>query len=135
MKRLIALLACALCVACVPDTSCRAPFGEGGTIDLSMPEFSALANPGGSLTINRGYRGIIITRISFVDFVAFDCACPNDNDERLLPDATWGNTILTCPACHSSFNALDGTPLDGAATPCLLYQYSTHFDGQYLAIY
>lgn len=123
-----------LAVGCDPY-QCSTPFGEGGQIDLSLPEFSPLLHPGGAVTINRGHKGIFVTRVSYSDFVAFDCACPNDNEVALRPDEEWGNSVLTCPTCQSRFNALDGTPLDGSATPCMLYQYGTSFDGHFLDIY
>ena len=120
---------------CIPDNRCDTPFGEGATLDLSMPEFSALNHPGGALAINRGYKGIFVTRISYSSFVAFECACPNDHETRILPDADWGNSILTCPTCGSRFNALDGTPLTGSVTPCPLFEYNTTLDGNMLYIY
>lgn len=118
--------------SCGPDR-CDTPFGEGGTIDIAF--LPALNNVGGSQMINRGYKGIMVTRMSYSDFVAFECACPNDHEVCLQPDNEWGNNILTCPVCASSYNALDGSPLDGAVSPCPLYQYNTIFDGQNLTIY
>ena len=134
MKRLYIVLLLVALVGCKADR-CDTPFGEGGTIDITMPEFADLSNVGGAMTINRGHRGIHITRMSYSDFVAFECSCPNDHDVRLLPDTEWGNSVLSCPVCSSRFNALDGTPLSGSATPCPLYQYNTDFDGRLLTIY
>lgn len=119
---------------CVGDR-CNTPFGEGGTLDVTMPDFAPLSNVGGSMMINRGHKGIMVTRVSYSDFVAFEASCPNDNDVLLDPDATWGNTVLVCNVCSSRFNALDGSVLDGSSTPCPLYQYSTAFDGRLLSIY
>ena len=120
--------------SCVGDR-CNSPFGEGGTLDVTMPDFAPLSNVGGSLMINRGYKGIIVTRVTYSDFVAFECACPGGCDVRLEADPAWGNTVLVCPTCSSRFNALDGSALDGSTTPCPLYQYSTAFDGRLLSIY
>lgn len=120
--------------ACGGDR-CNTPFGEGGTLDVTMPDFAPLSNVGGSLMINRGHKGIMITRVSYSEFVAFEGACPNDNDVLMEPDATWSNMVLVCPSCSSRFNALDGSPFDGSVTPCPLYQYSTSFDGRLLSIW
>ena len=124
-----------LLISCHPDR-CDTPFGLGGTIDVTMPNFAPLMNVGGSMSVGGiGNKGVHITRISYSEFVAFDLVCPNDHDVRLEADADWGGSMLTCPVCSSRFNALDGTPLDGAATPCPLYQYGTSFDGRMLSIF
>lgn len=121
-------------VSCGGDR-CQPPFGEGGTLDVTMPDFAPLSNVGGSMMINRGYRGIMVTRVSYSEFVAFECTCPGGCDVRLETDPSWGNMVLNCPVCSSRFNALDGSALDGSTTPCPLYQYSTVFDGHMLSIY
>lgn len=114
---------------------CQPPFGEGGTLDVTMPDFAPLSNVGGSLMINRGYRGIMVTRVSYSEFVAFEATCPGGCDVRLEADPSWGNSVLVCPTCSSRFNALDGSALDGSSTPCPLYQYGTAFDGRLLSIF
>ncbi len=121
--------------ACRPE-HCNTPFGPGGTIDVTMPDFAALAGVGGSMSIGGiGSLGVHVTRTTYSDFVAFELACPADHQVRLEADPDWGGVILRCPACSSQFNALDGTPFNGSATPCPLYQYSTAFDGRILTIY
>jgi len=136
MKKL--LLCASLCFlflqACQTD-HCETPFGEGGILDITQPDVSALCNVGGAVMINRGHKGIMVTRMNYNDFVAFECTCPNDTDVRLQADAVFGSSVLTCPTCGSRFSSLNGTPFDGAATPCPLYEYNTIFDGQYLTIY
>ena len=134
--RLAILAVCAmLFCSCGRENQCVTPFGAGGTLDISMPEFAALQNVGGSMTINRGHRGIFIRRISYSDFVAFECTCPNDHDECLEADAEWGGAVLQCGVCGSRFETEYGTPLMGSSTPCMLYQYSTSFNGVLLDIY
>lgn len=124
----------AFLTSCTPDDICNTPFGEGAVIDIYMPDFNALANVGGSVTINRGYKGIFVRRTSFSDFVAFECACPNDHEVRLVPDPDWEGDILHCPACGSNYETKYGNPLEGAASGCPLYEYRTHFDGYILKI-
>lgn len=135
MKRLAIIALIALFCACHTDR-CDTPFGLGGSIDVTMPDFAPLSNVGGSMSVGgMGNKGVHITRISYSEFVAFDLVCPNDHDVRLEADADWGGSILTCPVCSSRYNALDGTPFNGAASPCPLYQYGTSFDGRILSIY
>lgn len=126
----------AVCLAACGSDRCPTPYGEGGTIDITMPDFAPLAHVGGSMSIGGiGALGVHVTRTAYSEFVAFELACPADHTVRLEADAEWGGVLLKCPVCMSQFNALDGTPLDGAATPCPLFQYSTSFDGRLLSIY
>ena len=121
--------------SCSRDSICNTPFGEGGQVDIYRPEFSALANPGGSVTINRGYKGIFIRRVSYSDFVAFECACPSCHEVRLLPLEGWGGDVLECPECGSLYETINGQPLEGAASGCPLYEYHTQFDGYVITIW
>lgn len=101
-----------------------------------MPDFSPLSHVGGAMSVGGiGYQGVHVTRTSYSDFVAFELACPADHEAWLEADPDWGGSILRCPVCSSQFNALDGTPLNGSATPCPLYEYATAFDGRMLSIY
>lgn len=129
------LLLILLLAGCSRDNICNTPFGEGGIIDITQPDFAALQSVGGTVTINRGYKGIFIRRISYTDFVAFECACPNDHEVRLLPLAGWDGGVLECPECHSRYETVNGQPLDGAISGCPLYDYYTRFDGYMLEIY
>ena len=141
------LTRCIICVAlpltfhlspftsCSRDSVCNTPFGAGGVIDITMPDFASLQTIGGYLTVNRGYKGIFVRRISYSEFVAFECACPHCHEERLRPLAGWDGTVLQCPRDSSLFETLYGQPIEGSATPCPLYEYNTHFDGLNLEIY
>ena len=121
--------------SCSPDNVCNTPFGDGASIAIYQPDFNALMNIGGTVTINRGYKGIFVRRVSYSDFVAFECACPNDHEVRLEPDPDWGGAVLRCRACGSLYETEYGQPLEGAASGCPLYEYRTHFDGYILEIY
>ena len=123
-----------LFTSCSTD-SCDTPFGSGGVIDIYQPEFVSLTNVGGTVTVNRGYKGIFVRRVSFSQFVAFECACPHCHEVRLVPDPDWGGAVLQCPSCNSRFETEYGNPLDGAATGCPLFEYRTQFDGTLLSIY
>lgn len=126
---------CLIFNSCTHENICNTPFGEGAIINIYQPDFNALTNIGGTVTINRGYKGIFIRRTTFSDFVAFECACPNDNDVRLEPDPDWDGAVLRCRACGSLYETEYGQPLEGSASGCPLYEYNTHFDGYTLEIY
>lgn len=119
--------------SCAPD--CNTPFGEGAVIDTYQPEFASLSNVGGTVIINRGYKGIFVRRVSYSEFVAFECACPHCREVRLLPLDGWEGEVLECPDCKSRYETLYGQPLEGAASGCPLYEYRTHYDGILLEIY
>ena len=126
---------CIFFAACGGDV-CRTPFGEGGTIDLLQPDFINLYNnPGETLVINRGYRGILVHCTNLSEYVAFDCVCPHCLDVGMMPDDPRRAAILECPQCGSQFDIFFGNPLQGAQSACPLYQYNTHYDGRYLSIY
>lgn len=139
---IVSCLLLILTMACSKDDACNTPFGVGGSFNLSFPEYSSLQNIGGAMTIYRdyfgyevGYRGIFVRRVSLGEFVAFDCACPNDHEVRLTPLEGWEGAVVECPACGSMYETEYGQPLEGAASGCPLYQYNTHFDGYTLEIY
>lgn len=132
---LVAIGCLLLSVACSGDKSCNTPFGDGAQIDITMPDFAALQNIGGTVTVNRGHKGIFVRRISYGEFVAFECACPNDHEVRLVPLEGWDGAVLECPSCGSRYETSYGQPLEGAASGCPLYEYYTHFDGYILEIY
>lgn len=119
--------------ACKPD-KCDTPIGESGAIFLAeYPEI--YNNIGGTVVINRGYRGILLRCESFGRYAAFECACPNDHDVRMLPDDERAALTLSCPSCGSRFELINGNPLDGSATTCQLHRYSTETDGDKLYFY
>ena len=136
MKRKLLLLVFPLLFASCVGDRCRTPFGEGGVMDLLLPEFLSLYNsPGETLVINRGYRGILVHCINLSEYVAFDCACPHCLEVGMVPDDAHHAAMLTCPECGSRFDVFFGNPLEGALTGCPLYQYNTYYDGRYLSVY
>ena len=133
---------CIFLTSCTKDNICDTPFGTGGTFNTLLPEYSALQTVGGTkiilldqLGFEVGYRGIFVRRISFGEFLAFECACPNCHDVRLEPLEGWDGDVLECPDCHSCYETINGQPLEGAASGCRLYQYYTQYDGVFLEIY
>ena len=139
LRTIIAIIVVLLAASgCGKDQSCGVPHGSGDVIDLTMPEMTDLGTVGGSLIINRGHKGIFVIRVSYQgEFLAFECACPKDNDVAVEP-AEGFSGLLQCPKCHSIFNAnSSGEPLEGSQTPCSLYQYGTMMDndGYHLHIF
>lgn len=136
IKNSLVLAVCMLLTAaCSRDTVCDTPFGAGGAINIYQPDFAALMTVGGTVTINRGYKGIFVRRVSYTEFSAFECACPYCHEVRLEPLEGWDGTVLRCPDCHSQFETIYGNPLEGSLTGCPLYEYRTLFDGTILEIY
>lgn len=146
--RLIAIVGlCCLAVvtSCNKERACRAAFGEGAVINLEDTKWHALNTIDNPVTVNRGLKGIYVTRVALTgndQFTAFECACPNDNDDCLLADTEanfpdlddhYGTAVLRCPKCNATFETYSGQPLGGSQ--CSLYQYSTAVDGYYLTIY
>lgn len=132
---LFALTTIILLAGCSREDSCNTPFGEGAQIDIYMPDFASLQNVGGTVTVNRGHKGIFVRRISYSEFVAFECACPNDHEVGLQPLEDWNGEVLKCPSCGSMYETINGQPLEGAASGCPLYEYYTSFDGYILTVY
>ena len=132
---LLTVVCCLLLAACSRDNTCNTPFGEGASVDIYMPDFAALQNVGGTVTINRGYKGIFVRRVSYGEFVAFECACPICHEVGLQSLEGWEGDVLKCPDCGSMYETLYGQPIEGAASGCPLYEYYTHFDGYILEIY
>lgn len=135
LAMVVALAVVATLCSCQGER-CKMPFGEGATLDLTLPDFMPLLdNPGATLVVNRGYKGILVHCIDLREYVAFECACPNCVDVRMQPDDAQHATLLECPQCGSRYELYFGNPLDGASSSCPLYQYATDCRGQYLIVY
>lgn len=135
MKRWLLILPLLLFAACKPE-NCNTPFGQGATIDLTDPQFSNIYNhAGGTVVISCGHKGVIVRCAGFGQYAAFECACPKDHDVRMEPDSKDDALMLTCGACGSRFEIINGTPLEGSATSCMLYQYGVAVEGTLLSIY
>lgn len=125
-----------LIAGCNKDRSCDVPIGESRcTLDLTLPSNSSLLDINGYLYIHGGNKGICLTHPSINEFVALERTCPNDHGTAVVMRDDSDGLILECPVCGSRFLSIDGTPLDGSATSCSLYQYSTRLDGTLLDVW
>lgn len=104
------------------------------SLNPNSPQYDRLNVVNGWETVYGGYNGILIFRLSFDQFVAFERACPYDPTKqgaqvRVEP----GGTTCYCPVCNSRYIMTDGTPFDGPSR-YPLKQYQTVYDGMMLYI-
>ena len=140
MKRLIipAFLALLLpFLSCDRENQCHISIGiTNFNIEPDAAYYQGLNNVGGYMYFVGGNRGVVIIRTSYTDFVAYERTCPHDNNSAVEVSEEYGSAILECPVCHSCFVVeSDGIPIDGSATTCQLYQYSTTYSGGKLYVY
>ncbi|MBQ9638807.1 MAG: hypothetical protein IJV22_04550 [Bacteroidales bacterium] len=137
--RLTILALLPLLSACTRESQCKVSIGETAfTIRPNDALYRSLNTVGGYQYFTGGHRGVVIVRLYEDTFVAYDRTCPEDNDSQVsASDAGgWGSTLMECPTCHSRFNVYaDGAPIDGSATSCSLFQYSTSYSGGELTVY
>lgn len=133
----ILLLAILFCCSCRRGESCDVPIGlTNFKIEPNSAYHSGLNSVGGYEYLTGGHRGVVVVRLAYDQFVAFERTCPIDHNSSVEVVGDWGGSLLECPSCHTLFvTANDGLPLDGGATTCPLYQYSTYYRGGVLEIY
>ena len=104
-------------------------------LSIFDPEFSDLAAPGNSIYVTGGVNGILIYRISDVEFTAFDRTCTFNVEENC--QITTDESLVFASdtvCCGSKFLLLDGSVNEGPAL-YPLKRYETSFDGTYLHVY
>lgn len=126
-----------LSVSCDRENSCNVPFGiTNFQIEPNTAYYTGLNNVGGYMYFTGGHCGVIVVRTAYDHFVAYERTCPVDSTTAVEISPSYGSSILECPVCHSCFVVeADGVPLDGSATSCPLYQYSTSYSGGVLYVY
>lgn len=124
-------------VSCGKDDRCAVPFGlTNFKIEPNSAYYSGLNTVGGYMYFTGGHRGVVVVRMAYDQFVAFERTCPADSNTAVVAAEDWGGSLLECPECHTLYNVYaDGYPLDGGATACPLYQYSTTYSGGELWVY
>ena len=108
------------------------------TIDLADPEYRDLAGIGNVITVYGGSRGIMIKRLGFDTFVAFDQHCPYDPDDdnaRVSPEA--GSVdFAQCATCKTRYNLYFGNVEEGPGHyPLLQYKTSYYPNSNRLRVY
>ena len=100
-------------------------------LDLSIPEYAALARVGGALKIPNPRdrkKPIIVVRSSETTVAAFSSKCTHWGCEASLPD----NGVITCP-CHGSKFDASGKVTGGPAKHDLL-SFSAVLNGTAISI-
>lgn len=87
------------------------------TINLDLPEYNILLNPGGWLYLTGGSRGIIVYRVNNDEFAAFDRHCTYNVPEacRVFVDEDSGLTAKDTLCCGSVFEIITGNVVEGPA--------------------
>ncbi|MBT3209764.1 MAG: hypothetical protein HN704_01755 [Bacteroidetes bacterium] len=105
------------------------------SIYLDDPAFVDLKIPGNSVNITGGVNGIVVYRVSDVEFVAFDRTCTYQVEENCHVNTDDSGIFLVDEECCSArFSILDGSPQEGLAKYPLL-QYQTSLNGYLLRIF
>ena len=126
----IALISATVVISCKrdKDDELQVPrVATNLTINLNLPQYSPLNNPGGWAYVTGGSRGIIVYRVSTEEFSAFDRHCPYNVEEGCqvsVVDATIAEDTL---CCHSRFEIIYGTPVSGPAEHTL-QSFRTQFN-------
>jgi Rieske Fe-S protein len=116
-----AVLVCAGCL-----DSCSKKSDPAPNVDFTLPENSALQNPGGSLAKN----GVIIARISTAEFTALSRACTH---EGTAVNYQSSQQNFLCPNHLSKFDK-NGSVLNGPASSPLR-KYNTELTGTSLRVF
>lgn len=121
---------------CDPEHRCHVPIGNANCrIEPNSPLYYELNHTGGYEYLNGGAHGLVVVRTSLNEFAVYERTCPVDHDTIVYADDDWGGAIMTCPKCQTHFSTYtDGYPLEGGATECPLFQYTSSYDGVYLYI-
>ncbi len=103
------------------------------TINPNSTFCTNLNHVGGYEYFTGGYKGVIIFRYSWTEFLAYERACPHCHEVGVEVQEQSG-VILECPQCGSQFIYTDGSPIKAPAVSSLR-QYSTYYDGSQLHVY
>lgn len=99
-------------------------------INISLPQYIDLQNVGSYAFVNGGSKGIIVYRMSYDQFIAFDRHSPAEKsyDCAMPLTPTEENFLELSDTCSAArFSLLDGSAIEGSDVG--LRQYMTYFDG------
>lgn len=133
----LCLLFVALATSCGGDERCAVPIGiTNFQIEPNAAYYSGLNVVGGYIYLTGGHRGVVVVRTGIDQFKAYERSCPADTNTAVVVSGDWGSSLLECPKCHTCFIVdAEGVPMDGGATHCPLYQYSTSYTGGVLYVF
>lgn len=102
-------------------------------INIESTQYLELNSIGGWAYFTGGFKGVIIYRVSYDEFRAFDRACPYHPFEECAIVRVTDPPLATDTCCGSTFLLLDGSPVEGPSRHPLK-QYQTSFNYPYLSV-
>jgi nitrite reductase/ring-hydroxylating ferredoxin subunit len=98
-------------------------------LNLNLPEYNVLLNPGGYIYLTGGSMGIIVYRINTDEFAAFDRHCTFNVPERcrVTVDEESGIVARDNECCGSEFEIITGGVVEGPAQRSL-QPFNTQFN-------
>jgi hypothetical protein len=93
-------------------------------INLNLPDYADLQNPGGWLNLTGGSQGILVYRLTLTEFAVHDRHCTFQVPQGCRVSVDDSNLIaVDDECCGSTFSVVDGVPLSGSARrPLLRFQ-------------
>ncbi len=108
-------------------------------VDLDLPDFAGEVFILPSVFMGRrvGVSGVIVYRISYNEYVAFDRYCTYDKDPRCMVFVDDNNSIAICSCCKSEFliSSFDIADVINGPATIALRKYNTRVEGRKLIIY
>ncbi len=118
MKRVWSLLVLVLLLSCSKERTTRNPYlqeiGFQFEINLNLPSYNPLTNPGSSIQIPNGQvgtRGAIVSNTGFDVFRVFEASCPNHAPNNCSTVELDG-TVVTCACEGYEYSAITGQMLN-----------------------
>jgi len=95
-----------------------------------------LIHSGGYEYFTGGINGVFVYRLDMSTFLAYDRACPYDWEDNGYVIYNQATLQLVCEACGSTFNILDGSPMNNSKANNFLRPYNTRLiDDMTLHVY
>ena len=138
-RRLIAAAAVVFCLLCTTCNGYEHPtipeVAVNFTIYPNSVDYLDLNYYGGYVYLTGGVAGIIVYRLDYSTFFAYDRACPHDwQDREAWIKVEESGLTLIDEHCGSRFNILDGSVVNGPSK-YPLKAYRTRYDGMILKVY
>jgi nitrite reductase/ring-hydroxylating ferredoxin subunit len=137
---LLGMLVASSCKPDLSDDPIPIVFFPNATINLNLPDYSALKVDGGYKSVGSvggtsvGVRGIILYRQSATNYYAYEANCSyHPNEAGSTVSIHPSGLFMMCSGCGSNFSFTDGAPTGGIAWRPLR-KYQTVLDGFNLTI-